>query len=107
MPDLTKYDVLIKDLEKIESQVSILKHNYQDAVKRNKELEDISSSYTKENLVLQKKIENMQNEIKKLQNESENDMVNSLNLKERETLKVKLKDLISRIDYHLSADRQI
>ncbi len=107
MPDLTKYDVLLKDLEKIETQVSILKHNNQDAIKRNKELENMLSSYTKENLVLQKKIENMQNEIKKLQNDSENDMINSLNLKERETLKVKLKDLISRIDYHLSADRQI
>ena len=107
MPDLTKYDVLLKDLEKIETQVSILKHNNQDAVKRNKELENMLSSYTKENLALQKKIENMQNEIKKLQNDSENDMINSLNLKERETLKVKLKDLISRIDYHLSLDRQI
>jgi len=107
LPDLTKYDVLLKDLEKIETQVSILKHNNQDAIKRNKELENMLSSYTKENLVLQKKIENMQNEIKKLQNDSENDMINSLNLKERETLKVKLKDLISRIDYHLSADRQI
>jgi predicted RNase H-like nuclease (RuvC/YqgF family) len=107
LPDLTKYDVLLKDLEKIEAQVSILKHNNQDAIKRNKELENMLSSYTKENLALQKKIENMQNEIKKLQNDSENDMINSLNLKERETLKVKLKDLISRIDYHLSADRQI
>jgi predicted RNase H-like nuclease (RuvC/YqgF family) len=107
LPDLTKYDVLLKDLEKIETQVSILKHNNQDAVKRNKELENMLSSYTKENLALQKKIENMQNEIKKLQNDSENDMINSLNLKERETLKVKLKDLISRIDYHLSLDRQI
>ena len=105
MPDLTKYDVLLKDLEKIETQVSILKHNNQDAVKRNKELENMLSSYTKENLALQKKIENMQNEIKKLQNDSENDMINSLNLKERETLKVKLKDLISRIDYHLSVDK--
>jgi predicted RNase H-like nuclease (RuvC/YqgF family) len=105
LPDLTKYDVLLKDLEKIEAQVSILKHNNQDAIKRNKELENMLSSYTKENLALQKKIENMQNEIKKLQNDSENDMINSLNLKERETLKVKLKDLISRIDYHLSVDK--
>ena len=105
MPDLTKYDVLLRDLEKIETQVSILKHNNQDLVKRNKELENMLSTYTKENLALQKKIENMQNEIKKLQNDSENDMINSLNLKERETLKVKLKDLISRIDYHLSVDK--
>jgi uncharacterized protein YlxW (UPF0749 family) len=107
LPDLTKYEILLKDLEAIETQVSILKHNYHDAVKRNKELEDMLSSYTKENLALQQKMENLENELKDFQNDSENDMTNSLNLKERETLKVKLKDLISRIDYHLSVDKQI
>ena len=105
MPDLTKYEILLKDLETIEAQVSVLKHNCQDAVKRNKELEGMLTSYTKENLALQHKIENMQSELKKLQNDSESDLINSLNLKERETLKVKLKDLISRIDYHLSVDK--
>ncbi|MFZ0455439.1 MAG: hypothetical protein WCE54_03580 [Ignavibacteriaceae bacterium] len=105
MPDLTKYEILLKDLETITSQVSILKHNYYDSEKRIKELEDMLSSYTKENLALQKKAENMENELKIFQNDSENDMINSLNLKERESLKVKLKDLISRIDYHLSVDK--
>ena len=105
MPDLTKYEILLKDLETVETQVSVLKHNCQDAVKRNKELEDMLSSYTKENLALQQRIENMKSELKKIQKDSENGMINSLNLKERETLKVKLKDLISRIDYHLSVDR--
>ena len=51
------------------------------------------------------KVENMENELKIFQNDTENDMINSLNLKEREKLKVKLKDLISRIDYHLSVDK--
>ncbi|MEJ2615503.1 MAG: hypothetical protein P8Z35_11125 [Ignavibacteriaceae bacterium] len=105
MPDLTKYEILLKDLETITTQVSILKHNYSDSVKRIKELEDMLSSNTKEKSVLQKKVENMENELKIFQNDSENDMINSLNLKERETLKVKLKDLISRIDYHLSVDK--
>jgi predicted RNase H-like nuclease (RuvC/YqgF family) len=105
LPDLTKYEILLKDLETIATQVSILKHNYQDSVKRINELEDMLSSYTKENLALQKKVESMENELKIFQNDSENDVINSLNLKERETLKVKLKDLISRIDYHLSVDK--
>ena len=105
MPDLTKYEILIKDLETIETQVSSLKHNYQDASKRNKELEDMLSSYSKENLALQQKMNKLQNELKKFQSDSENDVINSLNLKERETLKVKLKDLISRIDYHLSVEK--
>ena len=105
MPDLTKHEILLKDLESVATQVSIIKHNYQDSVKRIKELEDMLSSYTKENLALQQKIDHMENELKIFQNDSENDMINSLNLKERETLKVKLKDLISRIDYHLSVDK--
>ena len=105
MPDLTKHEILLKDLETVATQISILKHNYHDSVKRIKELEDMLSSYTKENLALQQKVEIMENELKIFQNDSENDMINSLNLKERETLKVKLKDLISRIDYHLSVDK--
>ena len=105
MPDLTKHEILLKDLESITSQVSILKHNYRDSVTRIKELEDMLSSYTKENLALQQKVENLENELKIFQDDSENGVINSLNLKERETLKVKLKDLISRIDYHLSVDK--
>ena len=105
MPDLTKHEILLKDLESITSQVSILKHNYRDSVARIKELEDMLSSYTKENLALQQKVENLENELKIFQDDSENGVINSLNLKERETLKVKLKDLISRIDYHLSVDK--
>ena len=105
MPDLTKYEILLKDLDTITTQVSILKHNYHDSVKRIKELEGTLSSFTKENLALQQKVESMENELKIFQDGTENDMINSLNLKERETLKVKLKDLISRIDYHLSVDK--
>jgi chromosome segregation ATPase len=105
---LTKYEILVKDLETIETQVSILKHNYQDISKRNKELEQIVSKSEKEKLALQQKISDLQNELKKFHSavQDEGDLLNSLNLKERESLKVKLQDLIARINYHLSIDRQ-
>jgi uncharacterized protein YlxW (UPF0749 family) len=104
LPEQTKYDILIKDLEALETQVSILKHKYEDVYKRNKELEGLVSSSEKENLTFQQKIANLQNDLKKFQSESESNGNNLLNLKERETLKAKMKDLISKIDYHLSSD---
>ena len=39
MVDLAKYETLISDLGKLESQVEILKNKYADTVGRNKELE--------------------------------------------------------------------
>lgn len=104
MPEITKYDILVKDLETIETRVSILKHNYEDVSQRNKELEEIVASSQKENIALHRKIENLQEELKKIKIDTENNGINSLNLEERETLKIKLQDLIKRIDYHLSAD---
>lgn len=108
MPDLSKYEILVKDLETIETQVSILKHNYQDICNRNKELEKTVSKNEKDNLALQQKISEMQDELKKFHSvvQGEDGLLNSLNLKERESLKVKLQDLISKINYHLSLDRQ-
>jgi chromosome segregation ATPase len=104
LPEQTKYDILIKDIEALETQVSILKHKYEDVHKRNKELEGLVAISEKESLTFQQKIANLQNELKKFQSESESNGINLLNLKERETLKAKMKDIISRIDYHLSSE---
>ena len=56
-----------------------------------------------ENSILQQRIISLENEIKSPGNDGDNNLFNSLNLKERENLKVKLQNLLSKIDYHLSS----
>ncbi len=107
MAELSKQDILINDLSSIESQLSSLLHKFGDIAKRNSELETGISELRKENSLLTQKLVKYEGEIEHLKTESESGQLNSLNLKEREELKLKLQNLISRINIHLSADRQI
>jgi predicted RNase H-like nuclease (RuvC/YqgF family) len=104
LADLTKYEIFLSDLNLVESQISILVHKYKDVAERNSELEHLISELKIENTELTQKILRLQNEIQSFQKDSEDNIFNSLNLKEREELKVKLRNLITRIDYHLNAD---
>jgi predicted nucleic acid-binding Zn-ribbon protein len=100
--DLAKYETLISDLSKLESQVEILKNKYTDTLGRNKELEvSINDSQQDKNL-LHKKISELESELDEIKLKSEENT--KLNLEEREEIKSKIKNLISRIDKHLSSD---
>jgi len=101
--ELSKNDILISDLSAIETQLSILINKNKDLGIKNIELEQNLDSLRKENSVLQQKLESLEKEIKNVTENSEENLFNSLNLKERENLKVKLQNLITRIDYHLSS----
>ncbi len=101
--DLAKYENLINDLSSIESEVATLKDKLRDNYSRVGEIEEITLRYKQENALLKSKITELEIEIENLKKEP--DTFNLLNSKEREALKIKLQDLISRIDYHLSAER--
>lgn len=110
MPDQTKYDILLNDLSTIEQQSSALISKCKDLMERNLEMEDFVEKAKKEITTLSQKIVNLESELEKARNEQieqEGKLTNLLNTKETETLKIKLQNLISRIDYHLSADRQV
>ncbi len=107
MAELSKYDVLLSDLNTIETRVAVQTQNYKNAIEKNIELEEMLESARAENSALKNKILELESELASLHGDMENNILNSLNLKERETLKVKLRDLISRIDYHLSAGGQV
>jgi hypothetical protein len=49
------------------------------------------------------KMDKLERDLNKLRDEGETNLFNSLNAKERESLKDKLQDLISKIDYHISS----
>jgi peptidoglycan hydrolase CwlO-like protein len=103
LAEYSKYDILTKELTLIEVQVSVLNNKYKDAVARNQELEEIIEELQKENALLNKKIAKLESEPGVLQIEGNQTLFSSLNTKEREDLKIKLKSFISKIDNHISS----
>lgn len=103
MADLTKYEILISELSSIEAQLSTLIHKNQDLVEQNAELQGQLIQLKNENTYLTQKLSSIEKETSSQNNEGEVNLFNSLNLKERENLKVRLQNLISKIEYHLSA----
>lgn len=110
MAEPTKYDMLLNDLNSIEAQAAMLANKCKELIRRNIEQEEIVNKTKREVTMLSQKIVTLERELEKAQtqqNEQEGKLSNLLNTKETETLKIKLQNLISRIDYHLSADRQV
>ncbi|MCW8811452.1 MAG: hypothetical protein OQJ93_03590 [Ignavibacteriaceae bacterium] len=100
--DLAKYETLISDLSALESQVEILKDKYSDTLERNKELEVSLNEIQQDKNLLHEKISELESELEEIKLKVEEK--SKLNLEEREELKIKIKDLITRVDKHLSAD---
>ena len=61
---MVKYENLISDLSTVESQITILKNQYADAVKRIKELDIALEKSKQDNTALYQKIASMEEEIK-------------------------------------------
>ncbi|MCW8802776.1 MAG: hypothetical protein OQK57_00110 [Ignavibacteriaceae bacterium] len=102
MVDLAKYETLISDLGKLESQVEILKNKYNDTVGRNNELEVSLNEIEQGKNLLHQRISELESELDETKLKSEEKA--KLNSEEREEIKIKIRDLISRIDKHLSSE---
>ena len=98
----SKYEILLNDLTALETQVSSFKNKIQATLEKNKDLVNLLDKKEKEKSSLYKKIEDLEIELKKGDG---TDFTNLFNVKEKEELKNKLRDLISRINNHLSSDR--
>ena len=103
MVDLAKYETLISELGALESQIEILNDKYSDTLERNKELEVALDSTQEDKNLLQQEIARLEEELQLLKQKAEEKI--NLNSEERENFKIKINDLISRLDYHLSSDR--
>ena len=99
---MQKYEAIVNDLSSIESQITILKNQYNDSISRNKELEIALEKSKQDNTSLYDKIAALEEEINYLKNKAEK----GLQIENQDSLKIRLQDLIKRIDFHLSADRQ-
>ena len=103
MVDLAKYETLISELGALESRIEILNDKYSDTLERNKELEVTLDSAQEDKNLLHQEIARLEEELQLLKQKAEEKI--NLNSEERENFKIKINDLISRIDYHLSLDR--
>ncbi len=103
MVDLAKYDALIQDLSAIEAEIATLGNKLRDTEERKTELEIQVAKLRQDNSFIQKKIIELEQEILLTKQDEEGNIFNTLNSKEKENLKLKLQDIISKIDYHLSS----
>ena len=103
MVDLAKYDLLIQDLTAIEAEIATLGNKLKDTEERKTELEIQNAKLRQDNSFLQKKIIELEQEISLSKEDEEGNIFNTLNTKEKENLKLKLQDIISKIDFHLSS----
>ncbi|GAB4296811.1 MAG: hypothetical protein Kow0098_20320 [Ignavibacteriaceae bacterium] len=103
MVDLGKYEQLVRDLNALEAQITTLKDKYQDTLQRNMELENLVISLKKENSILNQQISQLESQLAKIESDSEQKTMLSLSEKDTESLKIKIRELISKIDYHLSS----
>jgi chromosome segregation ATPase len=105
MVDMAKYEAMIKDLSTLESQITILKNQFEDTINRNKELEVALEKSKQDNTSLYQKIAALDKELTAINKRAEAGL-SLLSLEDKESFKNKLQDLISRINYHMSAEGQ-
>ena len=103
MAEYSKYDILIKDLNLVETQVAILNNKYKDELQKNQDLEKTIKEMKAENAFLVEKLSKLESELQNLQSGNNLDLFHSLSMKEKEELKLKLRNLLSKIDYHISS----
>jgi chromosome segregation ATPase len=105
---MSKYENLLSDLNTLETQITVLKEKYGSINGRSKELDIALEKSKQDNTSLYQKISALDEEINYLKSEAEQSLsLGSLSTEERESLKKRLQDLISRINYHLSANKQV
>ncbi len=103
MSELSKYEIIINDLNLIETQAEVLKNKAKDIELRNSKVERTIEQLKAENTALNQKIAKLEGEIDRLIGKTELNIFNSLTSKEKEALKTKIENLINKIDYHLSS----
>jgi predicted nuclease with TOPRIM domain len=101
--DLAKYDSIIQDLSAIEAEIATLGNKLRDTEVRKTELEIQVAKLRQDNSSLQKKIIELEQEVLLSKQDEDGNIFNTLNTKEKENLKLKLQDIISKIDFHLSS----
>lgn len=104
MPETSKQDALITDITNIHSEVNTLVSNHRDLAQVNLKLEAEVNELRKEKADLVQKLAGLEAKIgNNNKRQPDFEIFNSLDEEERENLKNKIDNLISRIDFHISS----
>lgn len=102
MAETSKYDFFIDEINTLEKQIYYFIQKGDELLEANEELAKKITNLEQENQALKKRITDIETKLSKSLLNEENLLDNeSLNLEEREVLKNKISELITRIDYHL------
>lgn len=103
MSELSKYEIFLQELSSVEVQVSAMRELYEELQNRNKELEKKLSSLQRENEYLKLQSENGDKVTEGGDDRNSETVFSSLSTKERENLKLKITDVITKINNHLTS----
>jgi len=103
LADLTKHEVLLNELTNIHSLVSVVLNNFKTLKEDKLNLEKSISTIKQENENLLQRVEALENQLDVNKDNSLNSLFGSMDSGEKEELKVKIQNLINRLDIHLSS----
>ncbi len=101
MSELTKHDYFMEELNSLEKRIYAFVQKHNEIVNENSELKATIKKLEKENEVLNLKLEELEEKITKISNGDFDLQFADMSPEEKQNLKNKIGDLISRIDYHL------
>lgn len=103
MTELSKYDLILEELNSLERHFSMLSRRNKELILKAESLELLNKQLAAENSGLNKKIAELEAKLEGVikENNSLRSNGNSLNLKDKESLKLQINELINKIDFHL------
>jgi predicted nucleic acid-binding Zn-ribbon protein len=102
LAETSKYDLFIDELNTLEKQIYYFIQKGSELFDSNEALNNRITLLERENDLLKKKVNEIETKISKTLLKEDNIFGNgSLNSEEKDALKIKLGELIAKIDYHL------
>ncbi|OGU34055.1 MAG: hypothetical protein A2068_01950 [Ignavibacteria bacterium GWB2_35_6b] len=101
MAETSKYDFFTDELNALEKQIYVFLQKNEELQHENKELLSRLRNIDKENEVLKLKLEEIEIKLNHFEESESPKYGDTLHSEEKEDLKNKISDLISKIDYHL------
>ncbi|GAB4133822.1 MAG: hypothetical protein Fur0015_07040 [Ignavibacteriales bacterium] len=102
MPEKNKYDLFLEEISNLEKQIYLFAQRSDDLIEQISSLNKKIFDLEKENSQLKQKLNDFEQQVSTPFHEDDLfGSVSSLNLEERKNLKIKINDLISKIDNHL------
>ena len=101
MAESSKYDFFTDELTALEKQIYVFLQKNEELQLENKELLGRLKNFDKENEVLKLKLQEIETKLNHFEENGSQNYSEAFNPEEKEELKNKISDLISKIDYHL------